>query len=473
MNSILLDESQHLDEVEQHLENNNNNNNNNNHNDEETSDSVSLTDLMDSIMANEPEGTTESEVEENIPSEQAPTAQDAVFTIVYGEYVTVRNQQAFERIYQQVGELTNDLDNIDAESVLYSILSDSDREDIIRNRIVSFTQREIEEYSHTLTLVIEHFRNQHGYWWVYYQNGRFENVHESLEIQTQEPNPEPVTPEPVEITQEPTPAPRRQTRRGNDYTLAWEIYSLGYSSGEVANIYNTSAGSISRGMKKDGREMRTGAQTREMRKVNVEEFESEFIGRITDLLEEKYDNREEMNQAFHKTFGKYIYELTLYEAEDETEEINQLQEQASNTGISLQDLARMEVEENRYEPRECTPFVSKVKQLYQYMSVETREKFGDVNVDTGAVDIALKLSYGNGVILTVNDENKIDEKVSKLSNASFSIGVASYLVESFGREMEQMLYDLRSWVRMHIAQEGETIPVTQLGNRMVVSLENE
>lgn len=306
-----------------------------------------------------------------------------------------------------------------------------------------------------------------------------ETQEESISVNVDQEEPiveeEPVEEEPV-VEEEPTPVRRQATRtprRANDYTLAWELYSIGYSTKDVAYLYKSSAGSISRGLKNNGKQMRTGAETKAMRKVPATDFGHLLMNKINELLDSKYDTEEAKNTAFYQAFGVNLYEITLYEAEDEQEEIESMHERATTQGVSLRELAQQRLEEQAYVERERSPFVNKVRNLHQRVKDFAVEKFGDVNVGVGYVDVQTKVSYENGVVLTVNEANKVDEKSVGVENVVVTVNVAEFLEAEFVREVEALSQHFRQLVSRNFTKDGRPVTVSQFGNRMVVGLNNE
>lgn len=270
------------------------------------------------------------------------------------------------------------------------------------------------------------------------------------------------------------PIRRVSNARNNDYTLAWDIYQLGYATGDIAYIYNTSAGSISRGIKKDGHLMRTGAETRAMSKVSPNNFEMYLIDSINDTLADKFETDEERNRAFNQAFGINLYELTLYEADDnDGEEIVSLREQATEQGISLAQLAEQSLSSEQYAEREMTEFTRNVREVHEYVLGYARDLFGDVNVDTGALNVVTTIAYKNGVSIKVSEAHHIKAKVLEEESVSIIVNVAEYLTQDFARETEQLYRRFNQWVGQRFTKDGEPATVSQLGNRMVVGIENE
>lgn len=286
----------------------------------------------------------------------------------------------------------------------------------------------------------------------------------------------------VETTWEGTPAserrvPRRARQttptRANDYGLAWEIYSLGYSTGDISHLYKTSAGSISRGLKKDGRVMRTGAETKAMTKTEPDNFSVEIIDSIHQVLADKYETEEERNSAFYKAFNKNLYEVTIFEAEDEQQHIEQLHQEATSQGISINDLARQHIAEQVFVERERSEFVNNLRDLHQDLVMNVRNVFGDVNVGVGAVTVQTKLKYANGVVLTVKDAHKIDGKALDVANAVVMVNIADYIATSYERGVELLAQNFNRFVRGRFTKDGQQLSISQLGNRLVVGLDNE
>ena len=297
-----------------------------------------------------------------------------------------------------------------------------------------------------------------------------EPVQEEELVQEESVQEEPVQEDEPEVEEEQQPVRRRRSSSGNDYTLAWDIYSLGYASGDIAHVYNLSAGSITRGMKDLGNEMRTGAETRAMRKVDPDEFSEVLLDRIFNLLEEKHETEEERNTAFYNTFNKNIYELTLHEAEDESLELQEMQEQANIQGVTLQDYVRQGLTEEVYEERERSEFVNNVRYLHETVKNKARVMFGDVNVDVGSVDVESKVTYENGVILTMKEAYKLDGKALDATNVVFGVQIAEFIVQGFEREIEGLINEMGRITRERFNNHSQ---VTRLGNRLVVGLENE
>lgn len=265
----------------------------------------------------------------------------------------------------------------------------------------------------------------------------------------------------------------RATGRAVDYGLAWDVYALGYSTKEVGMLYKTSSGSVSRGIKKDGHTMRTGGQTRAMRKVPVDDFSVDLVQRIKDRLLEKYGSEAEQNSIFYEVFGKNMYELTLFEAEDEQAQVEDMEERARVEGVSLSELARRLESQKTYVSKERSVFLNKVMALHQNIKKYATDLFGDVNVTVGAVEVGLKVRYENGIVLSVKDAHKVDEKALGIGSVTVVVNVAEYLHESFSREVEQLRNRFNTLASANFSKDGQPVRVTNLGSRLVVGLDNE
>lgn len=248
------------------------------------------------------------------------------------------------------------------------------------------------------------------------------------------------------------PIRRAKKRVVNDYTLAWDIYSLGYSTGDIAKIYDTSAGSISRGIKKDGHVTRTSAETRAM---VSQELPTDIIHRIIDLLNEKFDTEEERNSRFASAFGVNLYELSLYEEED-----GDLQ------AIELQLNGEL-VEE--YEERPLSSFTEKYKLVHKTLEDAVVKYLGKTNLETGAVKVITSVTYENGVSVRVTDSNRIKAKALVEDTVTVMVDMTDYILQGFAREVEA-IYNRFDGV---LGRTFISANLTQLGNRMVVGLENE
>lgn len=248
------------------------------------------------------------------------------------------------------------------------------------------------------------------------------------------------------------PIRRAKKRVVNDYTLAWDIYTLGYSTGDIAKIYGTSAGSISRGIKKDGHVTRTSAETRAM---VSQELPTDVIHRIIDLLNEKFDTEEERNSRFASAFGVNLYELSLYEEED-----GDLQaiEQRLNGEL---------VEE--YEERPLSSFTEKYKLVHKTLEDAVVKYLGKTNLETGAVKVITSVTYENGVSVRVTDSNRIKAKALVEDTVTVMVDMTDYILQGFAREVEA-IYNRFDGV---LGRTFISANLTQLGNRMVVGLENE
>lgn len=248
------------------------------------------------------------------------------------------------------------------------------------------------------------------------------------------------------------PIRRAKKRVVNDYTLAWDIYSLGYSTGDIAKIYGTSAGSISRGIKKDGHVTRTSAETRAM---VSQELPTDIIHRIIDLLNEKFDTEEERNSRFASAFGVNLYELSLYEEED-----GDLQAIALQLNGDL-------VEE--YEERPLSSFTEKYKLVHKTLEDAVVKYLGKTNLETGAVKVITSVTYENGVSVRVTDSNRIKAKALVEDTVTVMVDMTDYILQGFAREVEA-IYNRFDGV---LGRTFISANLTQLGNRMVVGLENE
>lgn len=248
------------------------------------------------------------------------------------------------------------------------------------------------------------------------------------------------------------PIRRAKKRVVNDYTLAWDIYSLGYSTGDIAKIYGTSAGSISRGIQKDGHVTRTSAETRAM---VSQELPTDIIHRIIDLLNEKFDTEEERNSRFASAFGVNLYELSLYEEED-----GDLQ------AIELQLNGEL-VEE--YEERPLSSFTEKYKLVHKTLEDAVVKYLGKTNLETGAVKVITSVTYENGVSVRVTDSNRIKAKALVEDTVTVMVDMTDYILQGFAREVEA-IYNRFDGV---LGRTFVSAKLTQLGNRMVVGLENE
>ena len=248
------------------------------------------------------------------------------------------------------------------------------------------------------------------------------------------------------------PIRRAKKRVVNDYTLAWDIYTLGYSTGDIAKIYDTSAGSISRGIKKDGHVTRTSAETRAM---VSQELPTDIILRIIELLNEKFDTEEERNSRFASAFGVNLYELSLYEEED-----GDLQaiEQRLNGEL---------VEE--YEERPLSSFTEKYKLVHKTLEDAVVKYLGKTNLETGAVKVITSVTYENGVSVRVTDSNRIKAKALAEDTVTVMVDMTDYILQGFAREVES-IYNRFDGV---LGRTFISAKLTQLGNRMVVGLENE
>lgn len=248
------------------------------------------------------------------------------------------------------------------------------------------------------------------------------------------------------------PIRRAKKRVVNDYTLAWDIYSLGYSTGDIAKIYDTSSGSISRGIKKDGHVTRTSAETRAM---VSQELPTDIIHRIIELLNEKFDTEEERNSRFASAFGVNLYELSLYEEED-----GDLQAIALQLNGDL-------VEE--YEERPLSSFTEKYKLVHKTLEDAVVKYLGKTNLETGAVKVITSVTYENGVSVRVTDSNRIKAKALAEDTVTVMVDMTDYILQGFAREVEA-IYNRFDGV---LGRTFITANLTQLGNRMVVGLENE
>ena len=248
------------------------------------------------------------------------------------------------------------------------------------------------------------------------------------------------------------PIRRAKKRVVNDYTLAWDIYSLGYSTGDIAKIYDTSSGSISRGIKKDGHVTRTSAETRAM---VSQELPTDIIHRIIELLNEKFDTEEERNSRFASAFGVNLYELSLYEEEDGDLQAIQLQLNG--------DL----VEE--YEERPLSSFTEKYKLVHKTLEDAVVKYLGKTNLETGAVKVITSVTYENGVSVRVTDSNRIKAKALVEDTVTVMVDMTDYILQGFAREVEA-IYNRFDGV---LGRTFVSASLTQLGNRMVVGLENE
>ena len=248
------------------------------------------------------------------------------------------------------------------------------------------------------------------------------------------------------------PIRRAKKRVVNDYTLAWDIYSLGYSTGDIAKIYDTSSGSISRGIKKDGHVTRTSAETRAM---VSQELPTDIIHRIIDLLNEKFDTEEERNSRFASAFGVNLYELSLYEEED-----GDLQAIALQLNGDL-------VEE--YEERPLSSFTEKYKLVHKTLEDAVVKYLGKTNLETGAVKVITSVTYENGVSVRVTDSNRIKAKALVEDTVTVMVDMTDYILQGFAREVEA-IYNRFDGV---LGRTFISANLTQLGNRMVVGLENE
>lgn len=248
------------------------------------------------------------------------------------------------------------------------------------------------------------------------------------------------------------PIRRAKKRVVNDYTLAWDIYSLGYSTGDIAKIYGTSAGSISRGIQKDGHVTRTSAETRAM---VSQELPTDIIHRIIELLNEKFDTEEERNSRFASAFGVNLYELSLYEEED-----GDLQAIALQLNGDL-------VEE--YEERPLSSFTEKYKLVHKTLEDAVVKYLGKTNLETGAVKVITSVTYENGVSVRVTDSNRIKAKALAEGTVTVMVDMTDYILQGFAREVEA-IYNRFDGV---LGRTFITANLTQLGNRMVVGLENE
>lgn len=248
------------------------------------------------------------------------------------------------------------------------------------------------------------------------------------------------------------PIRRAKKRVVNDYTLAWDIYSLGYSTGDIAKIYDTSSGSISRGIKKDGHVTRTSAETRAM---VSQELPTDIIHRIIELLNEKFDTEEERNSRFASAFGVNLYELSLYEEED-----GDLQAIALQLNGDL-------VEE--YEERPLSSFTEKYKLVHKTLEDAVVKYLGKTNLETGAVKVITSVTYENGVSVRVTDSNRIKAKALAEDTVTVMVDMTDYILQGFAREVEA-IYNRFDGV---LGRTFVSANLTQLGNRMVVGLENE
>ena len=445
--------------------------------------------LFDAIYSEEEESDSRSEQE--IENTEVELEMDEILSELFDEDSQggVQEEQdlftlvlAFEdenlrtRLERAIESLSSVVDVQYKDVVVYHLLEELHRESVLEHKIVSLDRHEARVLAERLDLLNSALTEDgftiEEYLEVDITEGIPFNEAEDEEEDTQSPFiPYLEDIEPVEEVEEEPQQPVRRRSTTNDYGLAWDIYSMGYASGDVAYLYNTSAGSISRGIRQDGHEMRTGAETRAMRKVHPNHFGSELIGQITELLADKFDTREEQNNAFHKAFGVNLYELTLQEADNE--EVG-LEEQATSQGISLHDLVRQELEEDAYEGIPLTDYMLKVRGLHNEMERVVSDLFGDINKEVGGVTVSSKLSYENGVVLTVRDAYKIKEKAVAVDNVVMTVKVADYLIQSMERELEMLSLRFESLVRSNFrGSDGEEIKVMNFGNSLVVSLGNE
>ena len=414
-----------------------------------------------------------NEIEEGLVEQELTDNENDVhehqFTIIMG----TNNEEMISRFERATNQLLLELvEPEQVDVVIFHLLSEQEQERVINHNVarLSFVDlqsmvQEIENMwteNEVLGVSVEQYLQQD-------LSGGIP-TEEGVEPEPVEEEDEPVEEDEPEVEEEQQPVRRRRSSSGNDYTLAWDIYSLGYASGDVAHVYNLSAGSITRGMKDLGNEMRTGAETRAMRKVDPDEFSQGLLDRIFNLLEEKYETEEERNTAFYNTFNKNIYELTLHEAEDESLELQEMQEQANIQGVTLQDYVSQGLTEEVYEERERSEFVNNVRYLHETVKDKARVMFGDVNVDVGSVDVESKVSYENGVILTVKEAYKLDGKALDVSNVVFGVQIAEFIVQGFEREIEELINEMGRIVRDRFNNHSQ---VTRLGNRLVVGLDNE
>ena len=419
-----------------------------------------------------------NEIEEGLVEQELTDNENDVhehqFTIIMG----TNNEEMISRFERATNQLLLELvEPEQVDVVIFHLLSEQEQERVINHNVARLSFIDLQ----SIVQDIENMRSEREEHGIsveqYLQQDLSEGIPTEVEVEVEpesveedEPEVEEVEPEPVEVEPEPVRRRRRRSSSGNDYTLAWDIYSLGYASGDIAHIYNLSAGSITRGMKDLGNEMRTGAETRAMRKVDPDEFSQELLDRIFNLLEEKYETEEERNTAFYNTFNKNIYELTLHEAEDESLELQEMQEQANIQGVTLQDYVQQGLTEEVYEERERSEFVNNVRYLHETVKDKARVMFGDVNVDVGSVDVESKVSYENGVILTMKEAYKLDGKALDVANVVFGVQIAEFIVQGFEREIEELINEMGRIVRLRFNNHSQ---VTRLGNRLVVGLDNE
>lgn len=420
-----------------------------------------------SFVGNEGEPVQEEPADQGV-TDNENDVHEHQFTIIMG----TNNEEMLSRFERATNQLLLELvEPEQVDVVIFHLLSEQEQGRVINHNVARLSFVDLR----SMVLDIENMWSESEEHGVSVEQYLQQDLSEGI------PTEEEVEPEPVEelepleedepvVEEEQQPVRRRRSSRGNDYTLAWDIYSLGYASGDVAYVYNLSAGSITRGMKDLGNEMRTGAETRAMRKVDPDEFSQELLDRIFNLLEEKYETEEERNTAFYNTFNKNIYELTLHEAEDESLELQEMQEQANIQGVTLQDYVSQGLAEEVYEERERSEFVNNVRYLHETVKDKVRYMFGDVNVDVGTVDVESKVSYENGVILTLKDSYKLDGKALDVSNVVFGVQIAEFIVQEFEREIEELINEMGRITRERFNNHSQ---VTRLGNRLVVGLDNE
>lgn len=444
-----------------------------------TGNSNLSTEMVDALLQGHSVTTTFSsarnlnEIEEGLDEQGLSDNENDVhehqFTIIMG----TNNEEMISRFERATNQLLLELvEPEQVDVVIFHLLSEQEQERVINHNVARLSFVDLR----SIVQDIENMWSENEEYGISVEQYLQQDLSEviptevGVEPESVEEEPEPVEEDEPEVEEEQQPVRRRRTSSGNDYTLAWDIYSLGYASGDVAHVYNLSAGSITRGMKELGHEMRTGAETRAMRKVDPDEFSQVLLDRIFNLLEEKYDTEEERNTAFYNTFNKNIYELTLHEAEDESLELQEMQEQANIQGVTLQDYVRQGLTEEVYEERERSEFVNNVRYLHETVKDKARVMFGDVNVDVGSVDVESKVSYENGVILTVKEAYKLDGKALDMSNVVFGVQIAEFIVQGFEREIEDLINEMGRIVRLRFNNHSQ---VTRLGNRLVVGLDNE
>lgn len=444
-----------------------------------------LNELLENILTETDDEDSESGEDTNTSemggADNGNTVFEPSFTLVFREL----GEGVQEDLEYAISQLNGELGVEVADVILYNVLSEREQDRVLNHKIASIVNSEAVRLCDTLNSMLESVTelldihqgssNVNDIVRSYLTNEMNINLDAGIPFSVDEEQDQPEVQE-VEVVAEQSTTQRarsnRSSRRTTDYGLAWDIYSLGYSSGEVAILYNTSAGSITRGIKKEGHVTRTGAETRRMIKTDPDEFSSTLMARINELLEDKYDTSEERNEAFLQAFGKNIYELTLHEAEDEQVALSELREQASVSGMSLRDFANQD-EGEVFVERECSEFVNKVKELHERVDRQAREIFGDVNVNMGSVVVESKVTYENGVILSIKNADKLDGKSLDAETVAFSIKMAEYITNGFQREVETFRGRLEVILGTVFGRNGRSVRVAQLGNRLVVGLKNE